>query len=169
MPASKRQQSAARQAGFTLVEALVAVVILVVGLMAVTNLMIVAGSSNAVANQGTAATECASEVLERLKRIRFVDLAGQTCAAANCLTADQGSQAGCNGNTTDCVIPGNFNEQLVVPGGATIKTRWQIIQPDVWTLYIRVRAETTNPLLASRTRAEFTTIRTCTAVDVGCP
>src|SRR5204863_2278147 len=39
------------EAGFTLVEALVAIVILVFGLIAVTNLMLVAASSNSVANQ----------------------------------------------------------------------------------------------------------------------
>ena len=42
------------EAGFTLVEALVAVVVLVFGLMAVTNLLLVAASSNSVANQSTA-------------------------------------------------------------------------------------------------------------------
>lgn len=47
------------EAGFTLVEALLAVVVLIFGLMAVTNLMLVAASSNSVANQGTPAVTSA--------------------------------------------------------------------------------------------------------------
>ena len=39
-----------RESGFTLVETLVAIVVLVFGLMAVTNLMLVAATSNTVAN-----------------------------------------------------------------------------------------------------------------------
>src|ERR671935_1116877 len=59
------------EAGFTLAEALVAILILVVGLMAVTNLMVVSAASNVAANQGTAAATAATEVLERLKALPF--------------------------------------------------------------------------------------------------
>ena len=52
------------ESGFTLVEALVAIVVLVFGLMAVTNLMLVAASSNSVANQGTAAVASATRIVE---------------------------------------------------------------------------------------------------------
>ena len=48
------------EAGFTLIEALVAIIILSFGLIAVTNLMLVAASSNTVANQGTAAAAIAT-------------------------------------------------------------------------------------------------------------
>ena len=64
-----------REAGFTLIEALTAIVILSFGLMAVTNLLIVAASSNAVANQSTAATNSASQVLEQLRSVSFQNLA----------------------------------------------------------------------------------------------
>src|SRR5512135_3547346 len=55
------------EAGFTLVEALVAIVVLVFGLMAVTNLMLVAASSNSVANQGTAAVASAIRAMDMIK------------------------------------------------------------------------------------------------------
>ena len=51
-----RQLRAQREAGFTLIEALVAIVILAFGLMAVTNLLVVAAASNTVGNHSTAAT-----------------------------------------------------------------------------------------------------------------
>ena len=58
-----------REAGFTLVEALVAVIVLVFGLMAVTNLMLVAASgSNTVADQGTACRQHGrARVMDMLK------------------------------------------------------------------------------------------------------
>lgn len=157
-----------RQAGFTLVEAMVSMVILSVGLMAVTNLMIVAGSSNAVGNQGTATAATASEVLERLKAIRFTDL-----LTGGDLTANTGSLTNCTyappGSTTDCVIAGNFHEIRRLEGTASIVTRWVITLPNAQTIFIRVRSESANPLTAARTRAEFTTIRSCTTLDTGCP
>src|SRR5689334_4435500 len=55
------------EAGFTLIEVLIAIIVLVFGLIAVTNLFLVAGSSNAVANQATAASDVAAQVLEQLK------------------------------------------------------------------------------------------------------
>ena len=59
------------EAGFTLVEALVAIIVLVFGLMAVTNLMVVAASSNSVANQSTAAVTSATRVLDLIKATSF--------------------------------------------------------------------------------------------------
>lgn len=159
-----------RQHGFTLIEAMVSMVILSVGLMAVTNLMIVAGSSNAVGNQGTAAAAEASLVMERLKAIRFVDL-----VAGGSLTANTGTVSNCNVEAgTDCVIAGNFH-QLRTPlstsprGTIALVTRWTITFLNAQSYFIRVRSESTSPLTAARTRAEFTTIRACTATDLGCP
>ena len=62
------------QAGFTLVEALVAVTVLIFGLMAVTNLLLVAASSNTVANQGSAATTSASQVMDVLRSTPWNEL-----------------------------------------------------------------------------------------------
>ena len=63
------------QAGFTLIEALAAMVILTFGLMAVTNLMLIAGTSNTVANRSSAATMAASRQLEILKSLTWAGAA----------------------------------------------------------------------------------------------
>ncbi len=68
------QSTRGSESGFTLVEALVAVVVLVFGLMAVTNLMLVAASSNTVANQGTAAVTSATRAMDMVKSTTHSDL-----------------------------------------------------------------------------------------------
>ncbi len=154
-----------REAGFTLVEALVAMVVLIFGLLAVSNLMIVAGTSNSVANQSTAAAAQASEVMERLKGISFTAL-----TTGGDLAADAGSVTNCSDAAQDCVVAGNFNAQRVVPGVGPIKTRWQVVAgPDNQVIFIRVRSEGQGTIGRSRTRAEFTMFRTCTSTDLGCP
>ena len=80
------------EAGFTLVEALVAVVVLVFGLLAVTNLLLVAASSNSVANQSTAAVASASRAMDMLRATTYsaltsggsVDSFDATAAATDC-------------------------------------------------------------------------------------
>jgi Tfp pilus assembly protein PilV len=140
------------QAGFTLVEALVAIVILVFGLIAVTNLMVVAASSNSVANQSTAAATVASQRLEQLKALSFNNAA---LAPGGDVTADVG---------------GYFtNPDDSVPGVGQIHTRWEIVNVAPSVLFIRVRSEGTGVLSAARSRAEFTTLRTCTSASLGCP
>jgi type IV pilus assembly protein PilV len=140
------------QAGFTLVEALVAIVVLIFGLMAITNLMIVAASSNTVANQGTAAATTASQQMELLKARPFA-----------LLTAG-------GGVTSDVTTAGvDFFNDVTLPGVGVIHTRWEIAAIDGQTRFIRVRSEGVAPLVRSRSRAELTTFRTCTAVQRGCP
>jgi len=139
------------ESGFTLVEALVAIVILVFGLIAVTNLMVVAASSNSVANQGTAAATIAAQRLEQLKAIPFGDA---RLAAGGNVTADA---AGFFSNPDD-----------MVPGVGQVHSRWQIVSPQPGVLFIRVRSEGTGVLSGSRSRAEFTTFRTCTNTFLGC-
>jgi Tfp pilus assembly protein PilV len=136
--------------GFTLVEALFAIVILVFGLLAITNLMIVGASSNSVANQSTATTALASEQLEKLKALPFTST---SLAVGGSLTADAN---------------GDFRDDSI-DGVGPIHTRWQISAPNPQTLFIRVRSEPAGGLLKSRARAEFSTFRTCTAQALGCP
>jgi len=138
------------EAGFTLVEALFSIVILVFGLLAITNLMLVGASSNSVANQSSATTALASQQLEQLKAVPFNSL-----AVGGSLTADS------NGDFRDDIIDG------VGP----IHTRWKISKPNAnnQTLFIQVRSEPTGGLLKVRARSEFSTFRTCTAVALGCP
>jgi type IV pilus modification protein PilV len=136
------------QAGFTLVEALIAIVVLVFGLLAVTNLMLIGASSNSVANQSSATTALASEQLERLKAAPW-----NTVTTGGSLTSD----------TT------NFFRDDNIDGVGPIHTRWQISSPNTQTLFIQVRSEPNGGLLKVRARAEFSTFRTCTAQPLGCP
>jgi hypothetical protein len=152
------------EAGFTLVEALVAVLVLVVGVQAVANLMVVASTSNSVANHSSAATAQATETLERLKAIPF----GQLNPGGN-LNADV--PAPCNGNTNNC-IPDPLTQYSMfrdVPGVGQIRTRWLVRQAATAAtmIQITVRSESVAPLMGIRSRAEFTTYRSCTAA--GCP
>ncbi|HLQ21746.1 MAG TPA: type II secretion system protein [Gemmatimonadales bacterium] len=138
------------EAGFTLVEALVAIVILVFGLIAVTNLMLVAASSNSVANQATAAATVAAQRLELLKAQPFTSLAV--------------------GGDLDSDVT-NFNQDDDVAGVGRIHTRWTVvsISGDAQVYFVAVRSEGTGALSVGRSRAEFTTFRSCTNVALGCP
>ena len=138
------------EAGFTLVEALVAIVILVFGLIAVTNLLVVAASSNSVANQATAAATIAAQRLELLKAQPFTSLA--------------------TGGDLDSDVA-NFNQNDDVPGVGRIHTRWAVvaIAGDAQVYFVAVRSEGTGVLSVRRSRAEFTTFRSCTNVALGCP
>jgi hypothetical protein len=40
---------------------------------------------------------------------------------------------------------------------------------DRQVVFITVRSEIESALLRGRSRAEFTTVRSCTATDIGCP
>lgn len=133
----------AGQEGFTLIETLVAIVILVFGLMAVTNLLLVGATNNSVANQGSAATAIASERLEQLKQVPFVNLT--------------------SGTTTDA--------PRVIPGVGVINTTVTITRSptDCQVRFITVTSEGTGAMSRVRSRATFSTFRTCTGTGRGCP
>ena len=126
----------AGEGGFTLIEALIAMVILVVGLVAISQLMAVSAGSNSIANRGTAAAAAASQEMERLTTIPFGNLLP--------------------GGNLDANATGFFREPDI-PGAGTIRTRWSI-QPAGNLLFITVRSESPN-LFGALTRAEFTTFR----------
>lgn len=155
------------EAGFTLVETLVAIVVLVFGLMAVTNLLLVAASSNSVANQGTAAVTSATRVMDLLK----------ATSHQNLRTTPGGLGWAVNDGGLSCDDPAlvftqwHCNDDM--PGVGRVHTHWWITgTADPRLLHIRVRAEGTGALTAARSRAEFTTFRACTNSDPatgGCP
>ncbi len=155
------------EAGFTLVEALVAIVVLIFGLMAVTNLLLVAASSNSVANQSTAAVASATRAMDLLRATTYDALDD----APGGITFDAGDGG------KDCADPTLvFNEWHCsddVPGVGTIHTHWWVTgTADPRLLYIRVHSEGTGALAGARSRAEFTTFRSCTNSDPatgGCP
>jgi type IV pilus assembly protein PilV len=164
------------EAGFTLVEVLIAIVILAFGLVAVTNLLVVAGTSNSVAHNSTGAVTEATDVMERLKAIPF----GQLVTGGS-LTVDQGTIVNCEEGVdalatdsnagVNCVVPGNFNAQRSNNTSGVIKTHWTITRTiDNQALFIVVRSESLAPLSRGRSRAEFTAFRSCTnTIDIGCP
>ena len=166
------------ESGFTLIEALIAIVVLVVGIVAIVNLFVVASTSNAVANHSTAASGQGTETLERLKSIPFLDItAGMGTSDDGDLDKDEGSLPNCvepdpqdPANPINCVVPGNYNLARDIPGVGRIKTRWRIVRPGAGgpdTIFIVVRSESTAKLAGIRSRSEYTTFRTCTVA--GCP
>jgi type II secretory pathway pseudopilin PulG len=165
------------ESGFTLVEALIAIVVLLVGIVAIVNLFVVASTSNAVANHSTAASGQGTETLERLKSIPFLDItAGMAGQTEGDLDNDVGTIINCVETDppavppVSCVVPGNYNLARDVPGVGRIKTRWQIIRPGAGgpdTIFITVRSQSMATLAGIRSRSEYTTFRTCTVS--GCP
>jgi type II secretory pathway pseudopilin PulG len=150
------------EAGFTLVEALVAVVVLIFGLTAVTNLLLVAASANSVANQSTEATASATQVMDVLRSTPWAEL-----AAGGDLDNDVGPATDCR--ALPIPITNTYHCDDVVQGVGTIKTRW-LITPGVGTVrlfQISVRSEGRGALAAGRSRANFTTYRTCTQSTPG--
>jgi prepilin-type N-terminal cleavage/methylation domain-containing protein len=137
------------EAGFTLVEVLTSIVILSFGLIAVTNLFLVAGNSNLAANAGTAAAAIASEQMETLKATRY-DL----LAAGGSLTS----------NAAGYFRDSSNDARLRIPGAGSIRVRWTIadVPGNAQLKHVVVRAEAETGFLGARTRAEFTTFRACT-------
>ena len=162
---------AAGERGFTLIEALIAIVVLVFGLMAVTNLLLVGATSNTIGNHTTNTTAIATETLERIRDLPF---AVGSPPVPQLIVSPAGSidvQPTCNDNVVAnaCVRPGNFQAFKDVPGVGRVNTTWEIVRLDGQTYFIRVRSESTAALARARARAEFTTIRSCTSESLGCP
>lgn len=139
------------EAGFTLVEALIAVFILIVGIAAVSTLMVVSGTSNQAANHGTAVTAAATRQMELLKAAPFPTLV----AGGNLAPAGQ--------TQVPCVAVGTFSCQMIMQGVGPINLRWVISPPlaggGTPTVFIQVLAESASPALAMRSRAVFSTFR----------
>ncbi len=155
------------EAGFTLVEALVAIVVLIFGLMAVTNLLLVAASSNTVANQGTAAVTAATQVMDFLKVTTY-----DTLDAGLVGTPFDASDGGRDCNDP-ALVPAEGHCSTVTQGVGIVHVHWYITpMADPRIVHIRVRSEGVGALAAARSRAEFTTFRACTNADPatgGCP
>jgi Tfp pilus assembly protein PilV len=148
------------EAGFTLVEALVAIVVLIFGLMAVTNLMLVAASSNSVANQSTAAVASAIRAMDIIKSTDFKAIP----VGGGAFDAGDASGATACSSPTLALTEWHCNDE--VPGVGMIHTHWQVTAATTDLLYVRVVAEGSGALSGARSRADFTTFRACTAA--GC-
>ena len=156
--------------GFTLVEALVAIVVLVFGLTAVTNLLMVGAASNTIGNHSTNTTTIATEIIERLRNIPFAinnpPIPQLTPSPAGAIDAPM-TGATCNDNQTvpNCVRPGNFSAYKDVAGVGRVYSTWEIVPVDGQSVFIRVRSEAVSGLARRRSRSEFTTVRSCTGVS----
>lgn len=154
------------EAGFTLVEALISIVVLVFGLIAVTNLLLVAATSNMVASQATAATTAASRMLDTLKTTSFENLPAGTGLAK----VMSGATPSCDAATP--VVLAAFECRDDVDGVGVMHVRWAVTPTgDLRLLFIQVQAEGQGIFAAGRTLADFTTFRSCTDSTAagGCP
>lgn len=146
--AARRPALRASERGFTLIETLIAMIVLTVGLVAVSHLILVASSSNAIANRSTAAASLASLQMERLMTIPFADL-------------DAGGTV--EGDPPETPDDFTLFEDLGGSSGAFF-TRWEIIDMDEGGLKcIRVRTQARGAF-SDLTRAELTTFRAQNAV-----
>ncbi len=146
--AARRPAPRDGEAGFTLIEALIAMVILVFGLIAVSNLLFVAASSNRVAGDSTAAANVAQQQLETLRALPYGTVDGQVGATQ---VAEQ---------FVDGVgwIDIEWDVLRVDPGGPVPPNPAPLQQ----LLFINLRAESRNPVARARSRAEYTVFRACT-------
>lgn len=175
-----------RESGFTLIEALIAMIILVFGLVAIANLFVVAMSSNQIANYTTVAAAQGSEIMEKLKSVPFTQLTASTTCNYTYTATDPWNDAawsndvpGINNDapptTTNPYLPVitstglQCNVRKSIPGIGTVVTRWKIIDPGAGGTAVRfilVRSEVQG-FLGRGTQARFTTFRAC--VSPGCP
>jgi prepilin-type N-terminal cleavage/methylation domain-containing protein len=161
MPEQIQPASRPAESGFTLIEALVAMVILMFGVAAVANLMVVAGSSNTVANHATAATVAATQTMELLKSAPY-----GTLVPGGSITAPVGTAGNCG--ATPITTTYNCNSITTGPnaqfsGVGQMHVRWQVVAvgpaaPN--TLFIQVAAESRAAAIGRRSRVVLTTFRT---------
>jgi len=175
------RRSNRNQAGFTLVEALIAMVVLAFGLTAVANLFVTASSSNGIGNRQTATAAEATEVMERLKAIPFTTLCNNLACAGG--VVNDATTATCGGvcaeasaNSGACVAPGTFALCRNVTGVGQIRTRWQIqlaaqapnqagtIRPIAY--FLTVESQAVGPFGSQISQSVFSTLRSCTSA--GC-
>jgi Tfp pilus assembly protein PilV len=146
------------EAGFTLVEALIAMVILMVGLAAVANMMIMAGTSNTAANLSSGATASATEAMETLKAQPFANLAPGTGFA---------SPFGSPG--TGLSVNTAYRYSGGMSGVGRVDTRWEVSTPANLNnvRFVEVRSQMLGRLGSGLSLTRFTTFRTCTEAT-GC-
>jgi Tfp pilus assembly protein PilV len=151
--ASKLPAQRNPEAGFTILEAIIATMILIFGLAAIFNLMVIAVSQNSLANRASGATTLASHQMEILRSTAFSSLTDSPVGV----------------DTLDVQTPGFFRIDNV-EGTATYESRWSVqTLTDPSLKYLRVRTEPQG-FLGRGARAEFTTVRSCTlGTAAGCP
>ena len=147
------------EAGFTLIEALIAMVILIVGIAAIANLMVVAGTSNTVANSSTAASAVASQQMDLLKSASF-----ETLVSGGTATVPTGPHTTSHPACNAAVVTTAFACDALVEGVGTVHVQWAVtLAPaaaPAATYFIDVVAQPIAPAVRQRGSARFTTFRT---------
>lgn len=156
--ARRRTRARRGEQGFTLVESITAIVILMVGLVAVANLMLVSTTSTTVANHMTATSAEASRVMDMLKTIPWEDL---RCTRATSLTADLPSTNSTSSLTTTAGVLNTANIYSDVRGIGRIRTRYRVVNVDRHTRYITVQSESMGRVATGKAQATFTSLRVC--------
>jgi type IV pilus modification protein PilV len=147
----RRRTKGDAQRGFSLVEVLVAMVVLTVGLLSLAQLMLLATNSNALSSRMTSTAALAREQMERLKALPYYSNAA--ARTINPQLLDGGSLTVSQGNYFQDY---DANGQPVAPGQGLIVVRWTIrtrIPPGaagvgpmpLAMLEIQVRSEGANP------------------------
>lgn len=133
------------ESGFTLTEAMIATLILMFGLASIFNLMIVAVSSNSVANRASNATMIAARELEILRSTPFSALVDSPVGV----------------DTLGVQTVGFFKAETV-EGVGTFETRWLVqtlTSPNL--KFLQVRTEP-GGFRGRWARTDLTVIRSCT-------
>ncbi len=145
--------------GFTLIEVMVAIMILTVGLLALAQMMVLATNSNSLSGRMTSASALAKEQMERLKATPFYsDPINQTRNPALLDGGNIDTAGGAYSQLYDA-------EGQPVAGGGQFEVRWDIVTlPTTLPLEmveIRVRCVTVNADQFNVIgEARFTTFRT---------
>jgi prepilin-type N-terminal cleavage/methylation domain-containing protein len=158
----------AAERGFTLMEVLIAIIVLVFGLVAITNLFVLATSSNVVARHMTAATTQATEAMEMLKAVPFAGLVPGGSIDVNTESANAYDE-GVPMRVSAAKVVNTYAVDRLVRGVGRIRVRWQIVAVDNQTRLIRVSAASSSPVLLGRSRVDLMTYRSCTGPKLGCP
>lgn len=148
------------ESGHTILETLIALVILLFGLIPVASLLLVAATATTAAHHQTAAVTQASEVMEMLKAVPFPNLRPGGDLESDIPYANHSQPPVILDVHHDLRT---YNLHRSVPGLGTIRTRWRIRALDRHTLHIDVVSESTSALTRGRSRVALATFRTCTA------
>src|SRR5262249_14445526 len=113
-------RQAVHEDGFTLVEVLIALLVFVVGIAAIAGLFAVVAKTNVSAKMTTATASAGLATLDGLNAQPFDRL-----VPGGSLDADRA----------------NYFSDVTVAGGEQVHCRWEIVQIDAQTLFIRIRSE----------------------------
>jgi hypothetical protein len=169
------KETAGKDAGFSLVEAVIAVLVFIIGIAAISNLFLQSITANSTANVSAATAAVASEVMDRLRSMPSNTLAitpgtspgtPLTNAAREAILAASATDSCSDTGTVDCVsgvglAAKGFVLVKRVEGVGLVHAKWTVESVGNGTnlFFITVRAQTMAPVVGERANAEFTSFR----------